>query len=62
MTGARDMVERQSLVGSRYLVVAEPTGLDVFIGERVCCGCASERWVRRLTVPCRHWELTQSAT
>lgn len=34
MTGARDMVARQSLVGSRYLVVAEPTGLDVFIGEK----------------------------
>lgn len=32
--GARAMVERRSLVGSRYLVVGEPSGLDVFIGEK----------------------------
>lgn len=34
MIGALAMVERASLAGSRYLVVAEPSGLDVFIGEK----------------------------
>jgi len=34
MLGAGAMVERRSLEGSRYLVVAEPTDLDVFIGEK----------------------------
>jgi succinyl-diaminopimelate desuccinylase len=34
MTGALAMCDRRSLEGSRYLVVAEPTGLDVFIGEK----------------------------
>jgi succinyl-diaminopimelate desuccinylase len=34
MIGAAAMVERQSLAGSRYLVVAEPSDLDVFIGEK----------------------------
>ena len=34
MLGARAMVERRSLEGSRYLVVAEPSDLNVFIGEK----------------------------
>lgn len=34
MMGAAAMVERRSLEGSRYLVVAEPSDLDVFIGEK----------------------------
>lgn len=34
MFGAAAMVERRSLEGSRYLVVAEPTGLDLYIGEK----------------------------
>lgn len=34
MFGAAAMVERQSLAGSRYLVVGEPSDLDVFIGEK----------------------------
>jgi succinyl-diaminopimelate desuccinylase len=34
MVGATAMVERDSLTGSRYLVVGEPSGLDVFIGEK----------------------------
>jgi succinyl-diaminopimelate desuccinylase len=34
MFGAAAMVERRSLVGSRYLVVGEPSDLDVFIGEK----------------------------
>lgn len=34
MLGARHMVERRSLEGSRYLVVAEPSDLNVFIGEK----------------------------
>jgi succinyl-diaminopimelate desuccinylase len=34
MFGAATMVERRSLEGSRYLVVGEPSGLDVFIGEK----------------------------
>lgn len=34
MIGAQLMVDRGSLRGSRYLVVAEPSGLDVFIGEK----------------------------
>src|SRR5579872_6997787 len=34
MLGARAMVERRSLTGSDYLVVGEPSGLEVFIGEK----------------------------
>lgn len=34
MIGAEDMVKRRSLTGSRYLVVGEPSDLDVFIGEK----------------------------
>ncbi len=34
MVGAAAMVEQRSLEGSRYLVVGEPSGLDVFIGEK----------------------------
>src|SRR5947209_10181956 len=34
MLGAGAMVENGSLAGSRYLVVGEPSGLDVFIGEK----------------------------
>jgi len=34
MMGAAAMVERRTLEGSRYLVVAEPSDLDVFIGEK----------------------------
>lgn len=34
MLGAAAMVERRALEGARYLVVAEPSGLDVFIGEK----------------------------
>jgi succinyl-diaminopimelate desuccinylase len=34
MLGARAMAERGSLQGARYLVVAEPSNLDVFIGEK----------------------------
>jgi succinyl-diaminopimelate desuccinylase len=34
MLGARAMAGRGSLEGSRYLVVAEPSNLDVFIGEK----------------------------
>src|SRR5438270_797856 len=34
MLGARAMADRGSLEGSRYLVVAEPSNLDVFIGEK----------------------------
>jgi len=34
MMGAAAMVERRSLEGSRYLVVAEPSDLGVFIGEK----------------------------
>lgn len=32
--GAKGMVEARSLEGSRYLVVGEPTDLEVFIGEK----------------------------
>src|SRR5947209_5623448 len=32
--GAKGMVKARSLDGSRYLVVGEPTDLDVFIGEK----------------------------
>lgn len=32
--GARDMVERRSLTGAGYLVVAEPTDLNVFVAEK----------------------------
>jgi succinyl-diaminopimelate desuccinylase len=34
MMGALAMAERRSLEGSRYLVVAEPSDLNVFIGEK----------------------------
>jgi succinyl-diaminopimelate desuccinylase len=34
MFGAKAMAERRSLEGSSYLVVAEPSNLDVFIGEK----------------------------
>lgn len=34
MIGAAAMAERRSLDGARYLVVAEPSNLDVFIGEK----------------------------
>ena len=34
MQGALAMVERRSLQGSRYLVVAEPSDLNVYIGEK----------------------------
>jgi succinyl-diaminopimelate desuccinylase len=34
MVGAQAMVELDSLKGSRWLVVGEPSGLDVFIGEK----------------------------
>lgn len=34
MIGARAMLDRGSLEGSRYLVVAEPSNLDVFIAEK----------------------------
>jgi succinyl-diaminopimelate desuccinylase len=34
MLGARAMTDRGSLQGARYLVVAEPSNLDVFIGEK----------------------------
>ena len=34
MLGAGAMVEQRALEGSRYLVVGEPTDLDVFIGEK----------------------------
>ena len=34
MLGARAMADRGSLQGARYLVVAEPSNLDVFIGEK----------------------------
>lgn len=34
MFGAAAMVERRSLEGARYLVVAEPSDLDVYIGEK----------------------------
>ncbi|HZS93501.1 MAG TPA: M20 family metallopeptidase [Chloroflexota bacterium] len=34
MLGAKAMVERASLAGSAYLVVGEPTDLDVFIAEK----------------------------
>ncbi|GAC1628742.1 MAG: ArgE/DapE family deacylase [Chloroflexota bacterium] len=34
MIGAQAMVERASLRGSRYLVVAEPSDLDVFVAEK----------------------------
>jgi len=34
MTGAKAMAAKQSLEGSRYLVVAEPSDLDVFVGEK----------------------------
>lgn len=34
MLGAGAMVERRALAGSRYLVVGEPSGLDVFIAEK----------------------------
>jgi succinyl-diaminopimelate desuccinylase len=34
LLGARAMANRGSLEGSRYLVVAEPSNLDVFIGEK----------------------------
>jgi succinyl-diaminopimelate desuccinylase len=34
MVGARAMTSSGSLEGSRYLVVAEPSNLDVFIGEK----------------------------
>lgn len=34
MLGARAMAARGSLAGARYLVVAEPSNLDVFIGEK----------------------------
>jgi succinyl-diaminopimelate desuccinylase len=34
MFGATAMVERRSLVDSRYLVVAESSNLDVFVGEK----------------------------
>jgi succinyl-diaminopimelate desuccinylase len=34
LLGAAAMVEKRSLAGSRYLVVAEPSGLDVFVGEK----------------------------
>lgn len=34
MLGALAMVEKRSLQGSRYLVVAEPSDLSVFIGEK----------------------------
>ncbi|MDQ2744891.1 MAG: M20 family metallopeptidase [Chloroflexota bacterium] len=34
MTGAKGMVAKRSLEGSRYLVVAEPSDLGVYIGEK----------------------------
>jgi succinyl-diaminopimelate desuccinylase len=34
MVGAAAMVEKRSLDGSAYLVVAEPSSLDVFVGEK----------------------------
>ncbi|HLJ66216.1 MAG TPA: M20 family metallopeptidase [Chloroflexota bacterium] len=34
LLGAQAMVERRSLEGAEYLVVAEPTGLDVFVAEK----------------------------
>lgn len=34
MVGAKGMTERRSLQGSRYLVVAEPSDLGVYIGEK----------------------------
>ncbi|HEX6510237.1 MAG TPA: M20 family metallopeptidase [Chloroflexota bacterium] len=34
LAGARAMAARKSLAGARYLVVAEPTDLNVFIGEK----------------------------
>jgi succinyl-diaminopimelate desuccinylase len=37
MMGAKAMVERRSLEGAAFLVVGEPTGLDVFIGEKGLC-------------------------
>lgn len=34
MVGAKGMTEKQSLTGSRYLVVAEPSDLGVYVGEK----------------------------
>lgn len=34
MVGAKGMTERRSLEGSRYLVVAEPSDLGVYVGEK----------------------------